>query len=190
MCSSADRNRLILLLILPALAAGGCAGRQPAQQTRPPMIVDEAMQRRDWERSVSYYPNGDTVSGHNRFPLRTDLQPGTNEYGAAAYDIAASLVQTVALPFTYVFVPPFSRAVYHGDDVGPSYTAMPEMRPPAATVNVDGLVVDRDTLQVRGRPQKEQSERYRRHGPQGPGDSDFMSSDPSPVDSPRPEEFE
>ena len=187
MCSSSKQllGRRAAPVLLFASALTGCAQQHPAA-TRPPLIVDEAMQRREWERSVSYYPNGDTVSGHNRFPIRTTEQPGTSEYVAAAYDIGASLVQTVALPFTYIFVPPFAKAVYHGEDVGPTYTAMPEMRPPNATVAVDGLIVDRDTLEVRGRPQKEQSESYRRHGPQGPGDTEFMSSDPSPVDSTTP----
>src|SRR5207244_2666931 len=118
-------------LALLAASITGCGTQtQPQQPARPPMVVDEAMQHREWERSVTPFPNGSTVSGYNRFPLRTDLQPGDNEYGAAVYDVVASLGQTIALPFTYLFIPPFAKAVYHGDVIGPTYTAMPEMRPP------------------------------------------------------------
>lgn len=189
MYSSADRPILrrrvlpaaLLAVVMPG-ALIGCANRPHQTRTPPPLVIDGAMQRREWERSVAYYPNGDTVSGHNRFPIRTTAAPGENEYGAAFFDIAVSMVQTAALPFTYVFIPPFSKAVYHGDDVGPSYTAMPEMRPPVTTVRVDGIVVDRDTLEVVGRPQKVRDERYQRYGPQGPGDTEFMSNDPLPVE--------
>jgi len=167
--------------VLLAAVLGGCAQHAPQQATKPPLVVDAAMQRREWERSVAPYPNGDTVSGHNRFPFRTNSDPSQNEYALATYDIAASLAQTVALPFTYLFIPPFAKAVYHGEHPGPSYTLIPEMRPPNTTVNVDGLVVDRDTLEVRGRPQKQQDERYRVHGPMGPGDSEFDSSAPAPA---------
>jgi hypothetical protein len=180
---SAERLSGLRLACAALLAAvvGGCAQQPPRQPARPPLVVDGAMQRREWDRSVAPYPNGDTVSGHNRFPFRTDSDRSQNEYPLAAYDIAASLGQTVALPFTYLFIPPFARAVYHGDDIGPTYTAMPAMRPPATTVNVDGLVVDRDTLEVKGRPGKEQDERYRRHGPMGPGDSEFDTTAPAPA---------
>ena len=189
MSSSVDRSIMrrrvlpaaLLAVILPG-ALAGCAKRQQQTQTPPPLVIDGAMQRREWDRSVAYYPNGDTVSGYNRFPIRTDAMEGENEYGAAFFDIAASLVQTAALPFTYIFIPPFSKAVYHGDDIRPTYTAMPDMRPPVTTVRVDGLEVDRDTLEVVGRPQKARDERYRRYGPQGPGDTEFMSNDPAPAE--------
>ena len=191
MCSTPDRyatRRRLMPLALLAAAAGasiaGCARPTPQPAyTPPPMLVDEAMQKRDWERSVAYYPNGDTVSGYNRFPIRSDAQVGEAEYTDAAYDIGASLVQTVALPFTYLFIPPFSRAVYTGEQIGPSYTAMPPMRP-GPTVEVDGLAVDRDTLEVIQAPRQTreaQQRRYERHGPMGPNDTDYMPSAPTPA---------
>lgn len=181
------RRRLNPLTLLAGAVAGaslvGCAGPARRPYTPPPMVVDEAMQKRDWERSVAYYPNGDTVSGHNRFPIRSDARIGESEYADAAYDIGASLVQTVALPFTYLFIPPFAPAVYTGEQIGPSYTAMPPMRPADTTVRVNGLVVDRDTLEVVGTtaPGRTQDTRYQRHGPQGPNDTEFMPSAPVPA---------
>jgi hypothetical protein len=180
---SADRKlpgRLVPLALL-AVVTTGCATKSQ-QPTPSPLVVDEAMQHREWDRSVAPFPNGSTVSGHNRFPLRTESQPDDNEYALAAYDVGASLAQTVALPFTYLFIPPFAKAVYHGEVIGPSYTAMPVMRPADRTVNVDGLIVDRDTLEVRARPKQREDDRYKRYGAQGPTDTDFSANEPGPVE--------
>ena len=196
MCSTHDRlpagrdsrRRMMPLALLAATVGGALAGSlggcaQPRQQahTPPPMLIDGAMQLRDWERSVAYYPNGDTQSGYNRFPIRSDAQVGESEYTDAAYDIGASLVQTVALPFTYFFIPPFAPAVYTGEQIGPTYTAMPPMRPADPTVRVDDLVVDRDTLEVVGTPRETRETRSRQHGPMGPNDTEFMPSAPTPA---------
>src|SRR5947208_4697687 len=53
---------------------GGCqanvpAGVEPVQNK--PLIIDEAMQRREWDRSVAYYPNGDTVAGGTGYMFQT-----------------------------------------------------------------------------------------------------------------------
>jgi hypothetical protein len=177
----ATKIRRYVPLLLLAASLGGCA--QPAQEVYipPPLVVDGAMQRREWDRSVAPYPNGDTVSGHNRFPVRSNAPVGENEYGPAVVDVGASLVQTIALPFTYLVIPPFAKAVYTGEKIGPTYTGMPPMRPADTTVEIDGLIVDRDTLEVRRGPRKVQDEAYRRHGPIGPGDTDFNSSEPVPA---------
>ena len=168
-----------LLLPLVALSGGmtGCAQPQQQVYTPPPMVVDGAMQLRDFERSVAYYPNGDTVSGVDRFPIRSTQGVGDNQYTSSAFDLAASFGQTIALPFTYLVVPPFTRGVYHGDNVAPSYTAMPHMRGPRRFVNVDGLQVDTETLEVL--PPRQSQEQ--RHGPLGPNDTEFMSSGPAPA---------
>jgi hypothetical protein len=174
-----DRSLLAVVMVLAAVA--GCAQERRQTPTPPPLVIDDAMKRREWERSVAAYPNGDTVSGHNRFPIRTDAGEDRTEYGAAVVDVAASLAQTVALPFTYIFIPPFAPAVYRGEDIPPTYTAMPPMRPAVRTVMVDDLTVDRDTLEIIARPKRQEDERYRRYGPMGPGDTEFMSSPPTPA---------
>ena len=172
-------------ILLPLLALGavltGCAQKAREPYTPAPLIVDGAMQHRQWDRSVAPYPNGDTVSGHNRFPVRSDAEAGSNEYGPAVFDIAASAAQTVALPFTYFVIPPFSRAVYTGEVIGPTYTAMPPMRPASTTVVVDGVEIERDTLEARPTRRKAADESYRRYGPRGPGDTDFGSNEPVPA---------
>ena len=190
MCSTPDRpaarratsRRLYPIALLgAAVLLGGCAGPAPRPYTPPPMVIDPAIQKRDWERSVAYYPNGDTVSGHNRFPVRSDAQIGEAELGDAVYDIGASLAQTVALPFTYLFIPPFAPAVYTGENIGPSYTAMPPMRPADPTARVDGLVVDRDTLRVVEAPGAGDDGQDPRYVPKGPNDTRFVPVDPAPA---------
>ena len=174
------RNVLLAVAVAAAGAVGGGCAQRPQTVTRPPLIVDQAMQRREFERSVAYYPNGDTVSGVNRFVVRSNLGPEDNEFSAAAFDIAASLGQTVAVPFTYLFIPPFTRAVYKGEDIPPTYTAIPPMRPPATTVKVGNLEVDRDTLEVRKAPEAIRSDDYRRYGARGPTDTDLDIRQPGP----------
>ena len=139
------------------LSAAGCAPQQPPQENRAPVVIDEAMLRRDWEPSVAYIPSGDVVAGVNRFPLRTPgnyTAAGTPDYPGALADYGASLLQTVALPFTYLFVPPFEPQVYSAGDLGPTYFGMPPMHPPAEPVVVDDLRVDPNSLEVVPRPTK------------------------------------
>ena len=180
------RALLVIVAALTTLAISGCAQQQPQQATPPPMIIDEAMQKRDWEPSVAYIPNGDTVAGVNRFPLRSGgeyTEGATPDYAGAALDYGAHLVQTLALPFTYLFVPPFEPQVYRDEEIGPSHTGMPQMRPAPQPQRVDELEVNPDTLEVvpGRRSMEQQMEDYRRQGPMGPGDTEFMSSPPSPA---------
>lgn len=138
--------RKLLPLIVAASALLGCAQQRPAP-TPPPMVIDEAMQRRDFDRSVAHYPNGDTVAGVNRFPFRRRRPGGVNDYQGGAVDIVVSMAETVALPFTYLFIPPFEPQVSHGEDIPPTYTAMPPMHGPRQPVNAGGVPVNPDTLE-------------------------------------------
>jgi hypothetical protein len=174
-----------LSVLAPALAGTGCA---PQQQAGPPpekpMAVDAAMQRRDWERSAAWYPNGDTVAGVQRYPLRSGGgSPGSPDYPNAFYDVLASAGQTVVLPFTYLFVPPFAPQLFTGENIPPTHTAMPDMTPPQqATADMARPTGREEQLQQlesqqplpRPAPPREQ-----RRGPLGPGDSEFMSSSPT-----------
>lgn len=142
---NAQTARLALPLVA-LTAVLGCA-QQPNNPPAPPIVVDAAMQRREFPRSVAYIPNGDTVAGVQRFPFRSNSPEGQRDYPAAAYDIVASLGETIALPFTYLFIPPFAKQVYSSEVIGPTHTAMPPMHAPRAPVNVDGVLVDPDTLE-------------------------------------------
>jgi hypothetical protein len=80
-------------------------------------------------------------------------------------------------------VPPFEPQEYAAEALGPTHTGMPDMRPAGqGPARVDGVTVDRETLEVLPPPNAErQMEEYRRRGPLGPGDTEFMSSPPSPA---------
>jgi hypothetical protein len=152
------------------------------------MDIDAAMQRRDWERSVAWYPNGDTVAGVNRFPLRTyGTTSGGPDWQAALLDLGAAAIQSAALPFTYLVVPPFAPQVYTGDVIPPTYTAMPDMRSAQAPPAPDGSVVpnrEQELVQLESpeplpKTAERKPSRDPRRGPLGPGDSDFMSSPPT-----------
>ena len=187
------RSTASVLAALPLLAAAlagvgagtGCAPQQHAAlPPEKPMAIDAAMQRRDWERSAAWYPNGDTVAGVQRYPLRSGGgSPGTPDYANAFYDLLASAGQTVALPFTYLFVPPFAPQVFTGEKIPPTFTAIPDMTPPGQATETAGVATDREeTLERLESPQplpRPGPPPEQRRGPLGPGDSEFMSSPPT-----------
>ena len=180
------RAALAAALCLLASVLTGCAPQQPAAAPpAPAMAIDAAMQRRDWEPSAAYYPNGDTLAGVQRYPLRSQGgAPGTPDYPNALFDLAASAGQTIVLPFTYLFAPPFAPQVFTGEAIRPSYTAMPDMAPPVqATAYGQVQPVQEDRLRQLESPQplpQPAPEREHRRGPLGPGDTEFMSSPPTP----------
>ena len=173
------------LVLAPVLFAAGCAQQPPPPvATAQPMEIDAAMQRRDWERSAAWYPNGDTLAGVQRYPLRPQGgPPGSPDYTNAAVDLATSFGQSIALPFTYLFVPPFAPQVFTGEGIPATYTAMPDMAPPAVSTTYGQPVVTREQeLQQLQSPEplpRPVPPRDPRRGPLGPGDSDFMSSPPT-----------
>src|SRR5215218_6143979 len=75
MFSTRNRTRSISILSLGMLAsaslfvATGCQRTQPPRPDRlndAPLVVDEAMQIRDWDRSTATYANGGVVAGAAR----------------------------------------------------------------------------------------------------------------------------
>jgi hypothetical protein len=190
-----ERLRAAALLALGLCGAAGfggvgCVQQQQAAPLPEPMEIDPAMQRRDWERSVAWYPNGDTVAGVNRFPIRSQGgNPGDPDYNNAMLDLLATAAQTVALPFTYLFVPPFEPQVFSGEYIPPTYTAMPDMRPVMETPEGPVTIKRAEELErlespepLPRPPEQRRRDRDIRRGPIGPGDSDFMSSPPTPAE--------
>jgi hypothetical protein len=89
-----------------------------------PLIVDEAMLIRDWDRSVSYYPNGAVVAGPTLFLWEPnyDRMPW---WTAGVWEPALFAGQTVAAPVVGIFQPVWSEVTYHGVRMPPTYTAVP-----------------------------------------------------------------
>ncbi len=117
MCSthnSTVSNRAMKLLSLPLsglalIAATGCQRTQPAPvvtHNNEPMLVDEAMQQRDWERSTAVYQNGDTVAGFTgrRYEVHNRLSEG---YAGRLADPAVGISNVILLPITMALTPPW-----------------------------------------------------------------------------------
>lgn len=118
---------------LGVLASAGMAlstGCQRTQPNRPvalsdaPLVVDEAMQLRDWDRQTAYYASGATVAGAKR----TTFEPRyDNRYNYAA-DPLIGVGNIVLIPFTYFRTPWGQEVVHRGAITPPTHTAMPPTR--------------------------------------------------------------
>src|SRR4051812_6349056 len=86
-------------VLLAAMGLGGCQANVPNSPdplNKSPLIVDEAMQRREWDPSISYYANGDTVSGGTGYMFQThETMPG---YSRRVVDPAMAVTNIVLLP--------------------------------------------------------------------------------------------
>ena len=125
--SSASSLALGLLASVGALILVGC---QRARAPRPdalndaPLIVDEAMQIRDWDRSTAYYPSGAVVAGS---PRVTFVPRYESRVGYAA-DPLIGIGNIVLIPFTLFSTPPSAKVTSRGAIVPPTHTAVPEVR--------------------------------------------------------------
>ena len=109
------------------LLATGC---QRVQLNRPvalndnPIVVDEAMQIRDWDRSTANYASGAVVAGA---PRVTWEPKNDNRYNYAA-DPAIGVANIVTIPFTYIRTPWGKTVVHRGAITPPTHTAVPPVR--------------------------------------------------------------
>ncbi len=138
-CSILNRGRTIAFCRgISLIAAGatllgvlGCYHAQPAVTVpQPPLIVDQAMQQRQWARSNAIYQTG-AVKGYS---TRTTFTTGPHDSRllTTGLENGALIGNTVVMPFTLITTPPFTPVVYTGEEVPPSYTAMPPL-PPSQT---------------------------------------------------------
>ena len=90
-----------------------------------PLIVDEAMQKRDWDRTTIQYANGDTIAGPHLIVIESAgpawLQRGT--------DPGISTVNNAITPITTVIMPPWKDVTYQGMAIPPTYSAQPPPNP-------------------------------------------------------------
>lgn len=99
----------------------------PEPENQTPLLVDDAMQLRDWDRSTAHYANGNTIAGPTGFLF----EPRWNqpEWTYAALETPLFMVQTLASPLVLIVTPPWTPIMYTGVTVGPTYTAMPVLPP-------------------------------------------------------------
>jgi len=122
-----SRSITPLLLIAAAISTTGCQRTQPqaeyAQLAPDPLLIDEAMQRRTWDRSTAHLQAGDVEAG----PTRAMLEP-RDDLGAAGYtavEIPIFLANVLLMPVTLFTQPPGSVQTHQGMIAEPTYTAMP-----------------------------------------------------------------
>jgi hypothetical protein len=115
----------MLGITLMALAAAGCQTtvNSPvhAELNRKPLIVDPAMQQRDWDRMVTHYANGDTLAGPDLVVIRSDAPDPYQRF----FDPLVSATNDVMIPVTTVLNPPWKDVIYQGVVVPPTYNAQP-----------------------------------------------------------------
>ena len=126
------RNASIRFLSRAAVVASATlfvvtTGCQRVQPNRPvalndtPIVVDEAMQIRDWDRSTATYANGAVVAGA---PRVTWEPKNDNRYNYVA-DPAIGVANIVTIPFTYIWIPWGQTVVHRGAITPPTHTAVP-----------------------------------------------------------------
>src|SRR5687768_10625841 len=138
MCSI--RSGCVVALVLAALAVAGCQGIVPPPTRSPvndsPLVVDEAMQLRDWERSTNYYANGATVAGGTGYVWQTHeaVNPGHRRFVEAP----VAVLNIASMPVGVFINSPWERQVIRGETVPPTYTGQPplpgEPPPPSTAV--------------------------------------------------------
>jgi hypothetical protein len=123
----------IVALALCGAALTGCAKHsKPASASTmepepTPLVIDEATQMRDWDRSTAYYANGDVPSP----PVREKFgEPNTgNEFYDAVLDPFYFAGNTLYLPISLFEQPPGTEVYSTGVQVEPTYTAAPVLPP-------------------------------------------------------------
>ncbi len=127
------RSGLGACLAVSAISAAGCrwqTTQPPAEVSAQPLVEDEAIARRDWEPIAANYPMGATVAFPVRYPLKPELD--IPEWQHFFVDPAMFLANTAILPGMLIIEPPGSEAVYHGEIVPVTYTAVPPLPAPLA----------------------------------------------------------
>ena len=113
-----------------ALATPGCQRYPYAPHGRlhdEPVVIDEAMQIRDWEPSTAHYTNPRFIAGPKGFWYDPAYNMPAPVY--AVQETPMFLLQTLALPLTVWLPPLWTPIEYAGETLEPSWHAMPPLPP-------------------------------------------------------------
>ena len=124
---SSIRNRLVAPVLL--LAAAGClkTTEPPAALSRQPLVVDEAMQQRQWPAVAVNYQNGQTPAWPTGFVL--GHSPDAPRWAPIVTDTPLFLANILVMPVGYAFTPAWTQVIYTSGAVPPTYFAMPPLKP-------------------------------------------------------------
>ncbi len=127
-CSTPSRRRTVAVAVL-VLAAAGCLKQTapPAPLSHAPLIIDPAMERRQWPAVTAYYQNGETPAWPTGFVLAH--RPDAPKWVPVVTDGPLFLANIAAMPIGYAFTPGWTRVIYPTAVVGPTYNAMPPLPP-------------------------------------------------------------
>ena len=129
MYSTRKRRWTLVATCAFSLAASvGCqtvVGPTAERLNDKPLIVDEAMQKRDWDRTTAFYANGDTVAGGYGYMFRTH-ETIPDPYKRVV-EPAMATANIALLPIGIFVNSPFSTEVYQGVIIPPTHTAMPPL---------------------------------------------------------------
>src|SRR5205814_4103813 len=90
-----------------------------------PLIVDEAMQLRDWEPVTANWESGATIAGPTGFVF--EPSPTLPPYEDMLVENGLFIGQVLAVPLTLSMEPPSTDIIYRGVRQEPSYTAVPPL---------------------------------------------------------------
>jgi hypothetical protein len=110
--------------------AGGCKTPPPGPvETYEPKQLDEAMvYRQEWPQTKAYFASGAVRTYRERWPYNYWSTRNNSRYASMFLDLPAFVYQSIRLPFTYLFYPPFTTKVEPGLQLNPSYTGVPPLR--------------------------------------------------------------
>jgi hypothetical protein len=117
----------ILSLLIP-FAMTGCALKQPPQPdpiTRAPVVIDEAMQQRDWPVTVAHYQDGSTPGWATTFLFINS--PKTPVWTAVVTETPIFAFNSMISPIVLICSPANQRIIYPSGGIEPSYNAMPPL---------------------------------------------------------------
>jgi hypothetical protein len=106
----------------------GCQRNVPPSMEKvnnAPLANDDAINKRDWEKTTSYYGNGDTIAGGTGYMFQTH-ETVTDPYRRIV-DPTISSMNMVLLPIGVFVNSPFQPQVVQGEMIPPSYTAQPPL---------------------------------------------------------------
>jgi hypothetical protein len=137
---SLTRKSFGILFFASIASLGGCSVVEiarpdpaPAPINSTPLVIDEAMQRREWEPVSSVYYSGRIVETSTWFPLEPASTMPNWERGFV--ENALFVVQAVALPINVAIDPPWETTTYTGIHQDPSYTAVPPLQTDEQSMN-------------------------------------------------------
>jgi uncharacterized protein YceK len=127
------RKLIVPLVVSSTLLACGCQAVQPArpsQVSQTPLIVDDAMQMRDWPQISARYEGTSVIAGHNGTMWQYTPEMQAKEGWARVLDVPLFLLNTVTMPFSLFYDKPAWREHNsRSPALEPSHHAMPPLPP-------------------------------------------------------------